>query len=161
MTRAVLALGANLGDAQAAVAGAMDALAETPGINMVARSSLYVSDPIGGPEQPRFINAVVIIETSLEPLALLAAAHGIEQRWQRTREVHWGPRTLDIDVIDYAGVQQDSPELVLPHPRAAERGFVLLPWLEIDSAAVLSDHGSVADVMRALDVSDIERVSTS
>jgi 2-amino-4-hydroxy-6-hydroxymethyldihydropteridine diphosphokinase len=158
VTRAVLALGANLGDARGAVRGAMDALAALPGITVVARSSLYETDPVGGPEQPRFVNAVVIIETTLDPYALLAAAHVIESQWQRTRDVHWGPRTLDIDVISYEGVQQDVPDLTLPHPRAADRGFVLLPWLEIDPNASLTEHGDVADLLAALDVSDIERI---
>jgi 2-amino-4-hydroxy-6-hydroxymethyldihydropteridine diphosphokinase len=161
VTRAVLALGANLGDARGAVRGAMDALATTPGITVIARSSLYETDPVGGPEQPRFVNAVVMIETTLEPYALLAAAHVIEGQWQRTRDVHWGPRTLDIDVIHYEGVQQDVPDLTLPHPRAADRGFVLLPWLEIDPNASLPEHGVVIDLLAALDVSDIERIPST
>jgi 2-amino-4-hydroxy-6-hydroxymethyldihydropteridine diphosphokinase len=155
MTRAVLALGANLGDARAAVEGAMDALDSCEGVTVVARSSLYVTDPVGGPEQPQFINAIVIVETSLDPVQLLACAHEVEHQWHRTREVHWGPRTLDIDVIDIPGVRMNTTQLMLPHPRAAERAFVLVPWLEVDSAAQITGLGSVSTLLEGVDRSGI------
>jgi 2-amino-4-hydroxy-6-hydroxymethyldihydropteridine diphosphokinase len=158
MTKAVLALGANLGDPMAAVLGAMEALDQAEGVQVVARSSLYVTDPVGGPDQPRFINAVVVVDTSLSPLQLLECALEIEQQWHRTREVHWGPRTLDIDVIDIPGVVMDTTTLTLPHPRAAERAFVLVPWLEIDPAAQLTELGPISTLMQDIDRSGIEPV---
>ena len=160
MTRAVLALGANLGDPLGAIRGAMDALDACLGIDVVARSSVYRTAPVGGPEQPDFMNAVVVVETDLDPLALLACGQGVEQQWQRTREVRWGPRTLDVDVIAFDGEVSDDPVLTLPHPRAAERAFVLVPWLEVDPYATL--HGTpVRDLLDALDTSDIVRVDAA
>lgn len=150
MARAVIALGANLGDARAAVAGAVGALRAEAGIEVIAESSVYATAPIGGVEQPDYLNAVVIVETSLSPRELLDALHAIENSWHRTREVRWGPRTLDLDLIDYAGVTSDDPELTLPHPRAHERAFVLVPWLEADPEAALTGFGPVAPLVPAL-----------
>lgn len=150
MARAVIALGANLGDARAALAGAVGALRVEAGIVVIAESSVYSTAPIGGVEQPDYLNAVVIVETSLSPRELLDALHAIENAWHRTREVRWGPRTLDLDLIDYAGVTSDDPELTLPHPRAHERAFVLVPWLETDPDATLTGRGPVAPLVSAL-----------
>lgn len=144
MSRAVIALGANLGDARAALSGASEAIEATPGIELIAQSSVYATAPIGGVEQPDYLNAVVIVETSLSPRELLDALHAIENIWHRTRKVRWGPRTLDLDLIDYRGVTSDDLELTLPHPRAHERAFVLVPWLEVDPGAELSGFGPVA-----------------
>lgn len=160
MTRAVLALGANLGDPLGAIQGAMDALDACPGIDVVARSSLYRTAPVGGPEQPDFMNAVVVVETTLDPLALLTCGQAVEQQWQRTREVRWGPRTLDVDVIAFDGVVSDDPVLTLPHPRAAERAFVLVPWLEVDPHATVHDT-PIRDLLAMLDTCDIERVDAA
>jgi 2-amino-4-hydroxy-6-hydroxymethyldihydropteridine diphosphokinase len=150
MTRAVIALGANLGDARAALAGAVEALRGEVGVEVIAESSVYATAPIGGVEQPDYLNAVVIAETSLSPRELLDALHAIENSWHRTREVRWGPRTLDLDLIDYVGVTSDDPELTLPHPRAHERAFVLVPWLEADPGATLTGLGPVAPLVPAL-----------
>lgn len=150
MTRAVIALGANLGDARAALAGAVEALRVTAGIDVLSESSVYVSAPVGGVEQPDYLNSVVTIETSLSPRELLDALHAIENAWHRTREVRWGPRTLDLDLIDYLGVTSVDPELTLPHPRAHERAFVLVPWLEVDPGAELAGFGPVAALVPAL-----------
>lgn len=150
MTRAVIALGANLGDARAALKGASEAIEATPEISMLAQSSVYSTAPIGGVEQPDYLNAVVIIETTLSPRELLDRLHDIENSWHRTREVRWGPRTLDLDLIDYIGVTSDDPELTLPHPRAHERAFVLVPWLEADPEAELTGFGPVAGLVPAL-----------
>lgn len=160
MTRAVLALGANLGDPGQAIRGAMDALDACPGIAVIGRSSVYRTAPVGGPEQPDFMNAVVVVETTLDPLALLACAHAVEQQWQRTRDVRWGPRTLDVDVIVIDALVSDDPALTLPHPRAAERAFVLVPWLEVDPHAVLAGT-PIRDLLARLDTSDIERVDAA
>ena len=150
MARAVIALGANLGDARAALSGASEAIDLTPGISLVAQSSVYSTAPIGGIEQPDYLNAVVIVETTLSSRDLLDRLHDIENAWHRTREVRWGPRTLDLDLIEYAGVTSDDPELTLPHPRAHERAFVLVPWLEADSEAELTGFGPVALLVPAL-----------
>jgi len=150
MTRAVIALGANLGDARAALAGAVEAIAVLPGVALHAESSVYSTAPIGGVEQPDYLNAVVIVDTTLSPRELLDCLHDVENSWHRTREVRWGPRTLDLDLIDYAGVTSDDPELTLPHPRAHERAFVLVPWLEADPEAELTGFGPVAGLVPAL-----------
>ena len=144
--RAVIALGANLGDPVAALQGATDALNADPRTEVIAASHVYQSDPVGGIEQPVFCNAVVIVRTDREPDELLALAHRIEQDWHRTREVRWGPRTLDIDLIDVQGVTSDDPALTLPHPRAHERGFVLIPWREVDPEGRLTGHGPIRDL---------------
>ena len=145
-SRAVIALGANLGDPIAALQGAVDALNAHPQVEVVAASDVYETDPVGGIEQPVFCNAVVLVRTTLDPHALLDLAHRIEEDWQRTREVRWGPRTLDIDLIDFEGVTLDGPDLVLPHPRAHERGFVLVPWREIEPDGALTGHGPISDL---------------
>ena len=150
MTRAVIALGANLGDARAALAGAVEAIAVLPGVALHAESSVYSTAPIGGVEQPDYLNAVVIVDTTLSPRELLDCLHDVENSWHRTREVRWGPRTLDLDLIDYAGVTSDDPELTLPHPRAHERAFVLVPWQEADPEAELTGFGPVAGLVPAL-----------
>ena len=160
MTRAVLALGANLGDPGQTIRGAMDALDACPGIAVIDRSSVYRTAPVGGPEQPDFMNAVVVVETTLDPLALLACAQSVEQQWHRTREVRWGPRTLDVDVIVIDALVSDDPALTLPHPRAAERAFVLVPWLEVDPSAAL-DGIPIRDLLARLDTSDIERMDAA
>ena len=150
MARAVIALGANLGDARGALEGAVTALKSTPGVALTAESSVYVTAPVGGVEQPDYLNAVVLAETSLSPRELLDRLHGIENDWQRTREVRWGPRTLDLDLIEYEGASSDDPILTLPHPRAHERAFVLVPWLEADPRAELTGFGPVAGLVPGL-----------
>lgn len=142
LARAVLALGANLGEPLTALRAARAALDRHPHITVTAASRVYRTAPVGGVEQPDFLNAAVLVDTVLTPLELLGVAQGIEVAAHRTREVHWGPRTLDIDLIRYAapGCELDDPaqqtrlalpRLDLPHPRAAERAFVLAPWAEI------------------------------
>lgn len=158
--RAVIALGSNVGDSIATVQGAVDALATTPDLRIVAVSSLYRTAPVGGPEQGDFINAVLLAETALGPLELLARCQSIEAAFHRVREVRWGPRTLDIDVIDFDGVVDADPVLSLPHPRAAERAFVCVPWSEIDPDAVVPGRGRLADLLDVLDRSGVHRISS-
>jgi len=141
---AVIALGANLGDRLAALQGALDGLRATPGLEVIAISSVYETDPVGGPEQPDYVNAVIRVRSTLSARGLLDRAHELESEWARTRQERWGPRTLDIDIIDVDGQVSDDPELTLPHPRAHERGFVIVPWLEIEPDAVLSGHGPIS-----------------
>jgi dihydroneopterin aldolase/2-amino-4-hydroxy-6-hydroxymethyldihydropteridine diphosphokinase len=137
----VLALGANLGDPIGALSRAVDLLARATGFEVEAVSPLARTEPVGGPEQPAYLNAVVLARTVLTPQSVLALAHDVEQAAGRERLVRWGPRTLDVDLIQY-GARPDTalsadPELTLPHPRAHERAFVLWPWAEADPAAVL------------------------
>ena len=155
MPDAVLALGSNLGDSVATLRGAVTALEKTEGIDVVAVSRVVETDPVGGPEQGVYLNAVVLVRTALEPSDLLAVCQRIETDFDRVREVRWGPRTLDIDVIAIDGVVSDDPVLTLPHPRAHERGFVLVPWLDVDPDAVVPDHGRVADLLETVDVSGV------
>ena len=144
MSRAVLSVGSNLGDRLAHLQGALDSLAAA-GIDIVAVSGVYETAPVGGPDQEDFLNAVTIVETTLSPHELLSACQRVEAEHDRVREVRWGPRTLDVDVIAYADVILDDPALTLPHPRAHERAFVCVPWLDADSHAVLP-QGPVADL---------------
>ena len=148
MSRAVLALGANLGDRAGALQEALNALAEAA--HVVAVSAIFQTEPIGGPTQPDFYNAVAIVDTDLPATALLNLAHRIEAAAGRVRTVRWGPRTLDVDIIAVDDERSDDPVLTLPHPRAHQRAFVLLPWLDADPAAVLPGHGAVAELVAAL-----------
>lgn len=150
---AALGLGANLGDARGALRLAVQALRSTPGIRVRAVSSLYSTAPVGGPAQPDYLNAVVVVSTELAPSDLLAIAQRLEAAAERTREVRWGPRTLDVDILAVAGIRSDDPRLLLPHPRAHERGFVLVPWAQIDPDFEVPGRGSVAALREALPAS--------
>jgi dihydroneopterin aldolase/2-amino-4-hydroxy-6-hydroxymethyldihydropteridine diphosphokinase len=152
VSRAAVGLGANLGDRVAALQGAVDVVA--PHLRDAVVSSVYETAPVGGPEQPDYANAVLVGEWDGEPLALLALAHEAEEAWNRTREVRWGPRTLDVDVLVVGDVVSDDPVLTLPHPRARERAFVVVPWAEADPSATLPDGTRVADLAVQLDGSD-------
>ena len=151
MTQAVLALGANMGDRLAALQGAVDVLVASHEVEVLAVSGVYSTIPVGGPEQDDFLNAAVLIDTGLTPHELLALAHRIEADHHRTREVRWGPRTLDVDLIvmrDSDGeIVLDTAELTLPHPRAYERAFVCVPWADVEPDAQLPDLDS-SGVMR-------------
>jgi 2-amino-4-hydroxy-6-hydroxymethyldihydropteridine diphosphokinase len=148
---AVLALGSNLGDRAAVLASAVEALRATPGIAVTAVSDPVETDPVGGPEQPDYLNAVVLVTTTLSPHALLDACRRVETEHglDRTTKVHWGPRVLDVDVITYGALVSADDRLVVPHPRAHERAFVLAPWLQVDPDAVLPGPGGgrVADLL--------------
>jgi 2-amino-4-hydroxy-6-hydroxymethyldihydropteridine diphosphokinase len=144
VSRAALGLGANLGDRVAALQGAVDVVA--PHLHDAVVSSVYETAPVGGPEQPEYANAVLVGEWDGEPGELLALAHEAERAWNRTREVRWGPRTLDVDVLVVGDVVSDDPALTLPHPRAHERAFVVVPWAEADPSATLPDGTRVADL---------------
>ncbi|WP_433369221.1 2-amino-4-hydroxy-6-hydroxymethyldihydropteridine diphosphokinase [Streptosporangium sp. CA-115845] len=148
--RVVLALGSNLGDRFGTLRGGVDALLAEPGLTLVAVSPVYETDPVGGPEQGAYLNAVVIAESALEPLALLDRAHDVENAFGRVRVERWGARTLDVDLITVGDVVMDDPDLTLPHPRAHERAFVLVPWVRADPDAVLSGR-RVADLLAGLD----------
>lgn len=145
-TKAVLALGANLGDRAGTLAAAVHELAGHPAITVTGTSPVLETLPVGGPEQPEFLNAVVTADVQMSAHRLLDAVHRIEDLHGRVRTQRWGPRTLDIDIIDFGGTTMDSDDLVLPHPRAKERAFVLEPWLLLEPDAVLTGAGNVADL---------------
>jgi 2-amino-4-hydroxy-6-hydroxymethyldihydropteridine diphosphokinase len=160
MSRAVLSLGANLGDRAVALRAACTALKEQ---GLVARSVLYETPPWGPVEQPAYLNAVAIVRGPRDAAGWLALAQELEQAAGRTREVRWGPRTLDVDVVtvtadDGAPVRSEDPALTLPHPRAHERAFVLVPWLALEPTAELPGHGRVADLVAALPAEDVDAV---
>ncbi len=127
MTRAYLGIGSNLGDRRAELQRAVDGLAATHGITVLGVSPVYETDPVGGPVQDDFLNAVVAVDTVLAPYELLAACAALERAAERIRDVRWGPRTLDVDVLAMDGVTLDADDLTIPHPRMFERGFVLAP----------------------------------
>jgi 2-amino-4-hydroxy-6-hydroxymethyldihydropteridine diphosphokinase len=129
--RAYLALGSNLGDRLAHLQLAVDTLAGTPGIRVHALSRVYETAPVGGPPQDAYLNAVVAIETDLDPHELLRRCRAIEQLAARERTERWGPRTLDVDVLLIDGTRLDTEDLTIPHPRMWERGFVLAPLRDV------------------------------
>jgi 2-amino-4-hydroxy-6-hydroxymethyldihydropteridine diphosphokinase len=147
MRSVVLALGSNLGDSAETLQGAVDDLGAAAGLELLGVSSVYETDPVGGPEQPRYLNAVVLGRTSLEPSALLEVTQGIERAWHRVRDVRWGPRTLDIDIVAMGDLGVDAPDLQVPHPRAHERDFVLVPWAEVEPDAVIPGRGAVRELV--------------
>ena len=146
----VLALGANLGDRAATLAAAVADLAATPGIEVAGVSPVVQTDAVGGPDQPAYLNAVVAIRSTLTPHALLAGCLAVERRHGRERRVRWAARTLDVDVVSYGGLVLRTPDLVLPHPRAATRGFVLAPWAALDPDARLELPGGSVRVVDLL-----------
>lgn len=152
---AVIAIGGNLGDRAATFAAAVRALAEADGIEVTAISTPIETVAVRAdgedPDAPGYLNAVVLVRTTLSPGMLLGRLNAIERDNGRVRAERWGDRTLDLDIIDFAGQQSSNPELTLPHPRAHERTFVLRPWLEVAPDAVLPGHGRVADILAALD----------
>lgn len=156
---AVLSIGSNLGDRlgylQSAVSGLTDYLAGPGSV-----SAVYETAPWGGVEQPAFLNAVVIVSGERSPAQWLELAHVLEQAAGRAREVHWGQRTLDIDIVVVDDIRSDDDALTLPHPHAHERAFVLVPWLDIDPEASLPDHGRIANLVSTMDTSGVVRWGT-
>ena len=155
--RAALALGSNLGDRLALIREATVRIAAEPGVTVVGVSSVFETAPVGGPEQPEYLNAVVVVDTTLTAVQLLALAHRLEDRAGRRRTTRWGARTLDVDVLAVGAQQIDQPHLVVPHPRAHERAFVLAPWAEVDPGFVVPGHGQVADLLAAVDAGGVVR----
>jgi len=152
LRRAAFALGSNLGDRAALLRSAVDALLGSDGVRLVAVSPVYETDPVGGPDgQPAFLNAVLVVDTTLDGAELLALAHAVEQAHGRRRAERWGPRTLDLDLLAVGDEVSDTPSLTLPHPRAHLRAFVLVPWAAADPDAVLPGHGRVRVLAAEID----------
>jgi dihydroneopterin aldolase / 2-amino-4-hydroxy-6-hydroxymethyldihydropteridine diphosphokinase len=156
----VVALGSNLGDRGETLASAVASLRDLPGLTVTGVSSIVETDPVGGPEQPPYLNAVAVGRSAIPPDALLDHLHRIEAAHGRTREVLWGARTLDLDLIQFGTpggsreVVSDDARLTLPHPRASERAFVLAPWLDVDPRATLrvaAGDGGIRPVVDLLD----------
>lgn len=146
--KAVIALGANIGSPEEQMQLAIAMLREAT--DVIAVSSIYTTEPVGGPEQPNYVNAICIAESELPAADLLSLLHGIEKTLGRERIERWGPRTIDLDLIQYGTILSSAQELELPHPRAHERRFVLEPWHEIEPDAILLTHGKVSELLEQL-----------
>jgi 2-amino-4-hydroxy-6-hydroxymethyldihydropteridine diphosphokinase len=151
VTRALLGLGANLGDPVATLRAARQRLGDLGTIT--AASSLYRTPPWGVEEQPPFVNAALALETGLDPDALLLALKALEQDLGRVATFRWGPRAIDVDILDYDGVRRADPALTIPHARLFERAFVLVPLAEIEPA-----FAAARDALPAADVAAVERI---
>ncbi len=158
MTLAYVALGSNLGDSRQQVLAAIDALDALPATRVLQRSPLYLTPPWGVLEQPPFINAVVAMDTALLPEPLLDALLQIESKAGRVRAERNGPRTLDLDLLYMEGVIRADGRLTLPHPRMAERAFVLLPLSAIAPTLEIPGQGTVRALLERLDASGCERL---
>lgn len=156
MSRAVLSLGSNLGDRHGFLRLAVDALRAW----LVAVSGVYETKAWGVEDQPDFLNAVCVVDDpNRDHWAWLRAGQALEQAAGRVRELHWGPRTLDVDVVTVDDVRSADPELLLPHPGTADRATVLIPWLDIEPDAVLLDRGPVRALLDALPAADRDGVT--
>ena len=146
--RCVLAIGSNLGERLNNLQGAVSSLLDTPEVWVTAVSPVYETEPIGAPEGSKdFLNAVVLADTTLSARTLLERALAIEDAYNRERGEYGAPRTLDVDLIAVGDRRASDPDLVLPHPKAHERAFVLAPWHDVEPDAELIDHGPVAELL--------------
>ncbi len=143
--KAVIALGANMGDPKAQMDLAVAMLHEAT--EVISVSKYFATKPVSDIEQPDYLNAVCIAESDLPALDLLSVLHGIEKALGRERLEKWGPRTIDLDLIQYGSLLSSADELTLPHPRAHERRFVLEPWVSIDPEAILLTHGKISELL--------------
>ncbi len=158
MTRAHIALGSNLGDRAGHLAAALVALQRDAAVRVVAESAVYETAPVGGPPQPDYLNMVVAVDTSLAPEPLLDRCLAIEAEQGRVRRERWGARTLDLDLLDCGGVRVAGERLVLPHPRLAERAFVLVPLAEIAPELVFGADGNVGALAARCDRAGLRRL---
>ncbi|MDP5226994.1 MULTISPECIES: 2-amino-4-hydroxy-6-hydroxymethyldihydropteridine diphosphokinase [Arthrobacter] len=158
-TRVILALGSNLGERQGILSAAVADLVNHPKVHLVDISPIIQTKSVGGPEDsPDYLNMVMAVDTELTPLELLAHCQAVERMHHRVREVRWGPRTLDVDVIVFGELRSDDPALTLPHPRAAERAFVLVPWAAMDPTAELNGTPVKELAIAAADYPDAEEL---
>jgi 2-amino-4-hydroxy-6-hydroxymethyldihydropteridine diphosphokinase len=153
---AVLSFGSNLGDRVAQLRRGLEVVAHHAAVTAV--SPIYETAPVGVEDQPAFLNLVAVIDTD-DPEAALVAAHDAEQSQGRLRSRRWGPRTLDVDVIAVGAIRSADPRLTLPHPRAGERAFVLVPWLALDPEAVLPGGRSVRALVASMPTDEVRRVA--
>jgi 2-amino-4-hydroxy-6-hydroxymethyldihydropteridine diphosphokinase len=151
MTRAYVALGANLGPREITLLRAVELLAETEGVEVRAVSQLRETEPVGVVEQPPFLNGAVAVQTSLSPRELLDRLLEIEQALGRVRDERWGPRLVDLDLLVFGDREVDEPGLTVPHPRLHERRFALEPLAELDPELDVPGIGRVVDALSALD----------
>ena len=156
---ALLALGGNLNDVESTFRAALAELHRVPGIQVQSVSPLVRTAPEGGTDQPDYLNAVARVQTSLSPRELLGACNGIEVLHGRDRSVPGSARTLDLDIISYDGVTGETDDLTLPHPRAHQRGFVMLPWSHMEPDAIFEPHGPVVDLARQTGLDGVRMVS--
>jgi 2-amino-4-hydroxy-6-hydroxymethyldihydropteridine diphosphokinase len=157
--RCVIALGSNIGDRHTKLQGAIDALRDTPGVYLTAVSSVYETAPVDTPEgSENFLNAVVLADSTVSAHLLLDRALAIEAAYgrERTQERN-APRTLDVDIILIGDRRADDPDLTLPHPRAHERAFVLVPWLEVEPDAEIPGQGTVQELLEKTGTAGVER----
>ncbi|MFC3653977.1 2-amino-4-hydroxy-6-hydroxymethyldihydropteridine diphosphokinase [Dyella humi] len=160
MMQAYVALGSNLGDSRQHLLDAIEALAALPHTQVIARSKIYRTPPWGVVDQPEFLNAVVKLETVLEPHELLDALLQIERAAGRQRNgERWGPRTLDLDLLHVAGKTVNDERLTLPHPHIADRAFVLLPLHDVASDLEIPGQGKVLDLLRTVDTQGCEALA--
>lgn len=148
--RAHIGLGSNLGDRMATLDAAVQALEADVHTHVMAVSKVYETEPVGGPEQGPYLNAVAVLETDRGPRELLQLLHTTETLLGRVREERWGPRTADLDLLLYEGSTVDEPGLTVPHPRARERAFVLVPLVEVDPTATFPDGQSAIEALARL-----------
>jgi 2-amino-4-hydroxy-6-hydroxymethyldihydropteridine diphosphokinase len=155
---AVISIGSNLGNRLETLQGAVAALEDTPCVRVKAVSPVYETEPWGvAPgSQPSYFNAVVVLKTTLPPSSLLERAHAVEEAFNRVRDERWGPRTLDVDIVAYAELVSDDPVLTLPHPRAHERAFVLVPWHDVEPEAQLPGRGPVSALLDTVTRNGVE-----
>ncbi|NID06939.1 2-amino-4-hydroxy-6-hydroxymethyldihydropteridine diphosphokinase [Luteibacter jiangsuensis] len=160
MARAFIGLGGNLGDARQTLEAAMTRLANHPDLVLTGRSAFYRTAPWGVLDQPDFVNAAVSVDTALPPHALLDVLLETERAFGRVRDgERWGPRTLDLDLLLHGATVVHDERLELPHPRMAERAFVLLPLADIDPSLEIPGQGRVANLLETLDTQGCERLS--
>ena len=159
LSRSYIGLGSNLDQPVDQLTEALVELSAQAHTQVIAQSSLYRSAPVGPQDQPDFVNAVALLETRLSPIELLDFLQSIEQAHQRKRIQHWGPRTLDLDILLFNNEVINQPRLSVPHPFMKERGFVLQPLFEIDPQCALPCGTSVDELIKQCDVSDLVRLS--
>ncbi|MBF8984635.1 2-amino-4-hydroxy-6-hydroxymethyldihydropteridine diphosphokinase [Lutibacter sp. B2] len=158
MSRVFLGIGGNIGDKHANIKETLSLLQENPKIEIVNTSSYYETAPVGYEDQDWFLNIVVEIETSLEPYSLLEYCNHIEQELKRERLIHWGPRTIDVDILLYENFSSDNEKLIVPHPRMCERGFVIIPLYEIAPDLIIYDK-PIKEFVDQLQTEEVRKIN--
>jgi 2-amino-4-hydroxy-6-hydroxymethyldihydropteridine diphosphokinase len=151
LARVALSLGSNLGDRFAHLERAAKIIKSNTSIFNVRLSNVYETEPVGGPQQDDYLNAVLVADTNLSALEVLELVKAVEADAKRVRDAHWGPRSLDVDILAVDQVVLDGINLTLPHPRLSERAFVLVPWNDVDPDFVVPGLGAVCDLLRRVD----------